>query len=501
MYENYFIDGKRFSLEGYEPLEQIYKDEHPHMIIMKSAQCGASEYCIGFSFYFPLHYSENVFYGMPAKDQIKDYVQGRVDPRIDESVRLQELIVSTDNTDLKRVGMNFIYFRGSQNRKQIKSVDAGCLILDEFDEMIQNHISIMEKRLGDSLYKIRKKISVPSHLEYGIHREWLGSDQHEYHLQCPTCKQWQIPAWDKNIWPAPTRERSAKTPDKVMLICCHCKTELDRKKPGKWIAMNPEAEKRGYRISKLIMPKTDLRELWIEYRDTINLQDFYNGNLGLPFAAEGGKLDDQILNACRRSEEEDKEFKKIERLDNCTMGVDIGNKINVRVSKKIKGKKEAVYIGTMKEFEDLDRLMNKYDVRRCVVDGLPETREATKFAERFPGRVFLAYYQLNDPHKTFEFKKKEKGTKAMKVLINRVRAMDETANRFIERLNRIPRDANLIPEYYDQLKAPQKVKVVNKSSGNEEHKYVENNKPDHYFHAEVYDDVADQKIQGNVEFL
>jgi hypothetical protein len=481
LHENYFIDGQRFGFEGWQPLEQVYYDTHPDMVIMKSAQCRISEYLIAYSLYFPLQNEENVFYAMPAKDQIRDFVQGRVDPRIDDSFRLQELIRKTDNTGLKQVGLNFIYFRGSQNTRQIKTVDAGLLILDEYDEMIQMNVPIMEKRLGDSKYKIKKRASTPTYFEYGIHQEYIESDQHEYFLKCDKCGKWQVPDWSKNITPAPTRDKATPIPDKVELICADCKAPLDRKQMGEWRAQNPGALKRGYHISKLIFAVTDLKALWIDYQTTRNLQDFFNGNLGLPYAVEGGKLDDLSLNACR-------EDYKIEKAVNCSMGVDVGDLLHVRVSMKDGDKKKAVFIGTRKHFEELDQLMKQFDVRHCIIDGLPETREAAKFAARFPGRVFLAYYLLKDPNKTFEFKRDDK---PMKVLINRNRAMDETGNRFIERENVIPMNANTIPGYYDQLKAPQRVKQIN-ADGNEVYNFVEGNKADHFFHAEVYDDIASQ---------
>lgn len=495
--ENYLIDGARFSLSGYEPLKDIYADNSKEIVVMKSAQCGASEWLIAFSFYFPSFYGENVFYGMPAKDQIKDFVQGRIDPRIDDSPKLQALIKSTDNIDLKRVGMNFIYYRGSQNRKQITTVDAGLLILDEFDQMVQSHVPIMEKRLGDSDVAMKRKISTPSIPEFGIHREYLASDQHECHLQCKGCYEWVAPDWSRNISPTPTRDRSAPAPEIVKLVCHKCGAELDRHKT-KWIAQNPGAAKRGYHISKLVMPRTNLLELWLEFRDTINLQDFYNGNLGLPFTIEGGQLTQADINACRRSAEEEKEFQAGAPHKNCTMGVDVGRLLHVRISKKPGELKQAVWIGAVKTFEDLRALMDRYDIRRCVVDALPETRKAVEFAEKYSGRVFLAYYDLSDPHKVFVF---DHSARPAKVRINRSRAMDMTSQNFYDRRTRLPSDADVAhTEYCDHMKAPQKAKVVDKN-GNEEYKYIENSKADHWFHAEVYDDIANQGPRLKAESL
>ena len=53
---------------------------------------------------------------------------------------------------------------------------------------------------------------------------------------------------------------------------------------------------------------------------------------------------------------------------------------------------QIVHLGIYKDWEELDRLMRNFKVSRCVVDALPETRNARAFAERHRGRVFLCYY-------------------------------------------------------------------------------------------------------------
>ena len=78
--------------------------------------------------------------------------------------------------------------------------------------------------------------------------------------------------------------------------------------------------------------------------------------------------------------------------------------------------------------------------------------------------------------------------------------MDETSNKFMERKTRIPNNADTIPGYYSQLKAPQRVKSIDKT-GNEIYTYVEGSQADHYFHAEVYDDIAGQQKPGTIEFI
>lgn len=493
MKRNYQIKGKPFSLEKRHPLEQVYADQSRDITIIKSAQCGISEYAVAASFHFMDQYGENVFYAFPAREQIKDFVQGRINPRIDESDYIRSLMVETDNTNLKQFGNYFIYLRGSQNRRQITTADAGFLVMDEFDDMIRAHISLMEKRLGDSRYKFIRRLGVPKHDEDGIHLFYLNSDRHEYFLTCQHCGHEFTPAWDKNISPAPSRIVSKPYPAEVFMVCDKCGERIDRSRPGRWIAQNPGAEARGYHISKLIFADTDLRALYIEFRETQNLADFFNSNLGLPFAVGGSQLDNLLLNRCRRTEEEERAVNEGKASD-FRLGADVGSLIYFEITGMIDGVEHVIEAGSVPDLDDLKPKMNKYDIPAAVIDGLPETRKAKEFAAAFPGRVYLSYYSITDPHKTVDFKNDEEYPK---VLVNRTRAMDEVVNQYYERSKRLPMHADLIPEFYDHMKAPKRIEVVDKN-GNKDYKYTEGNRPDHSFHAGVYAHVARQVIMPGI---
>src|SRR5262245_30482953 len=43
------IDGQRFSLARFAPLQAIYADEHPHSCVIKPAQRGVSEWAINYT--------------------------------------------------------------------------------------------------------------------------------------------------------------------------------------------------------------------------------------------------------------------------------------------------------------------------------------------------------------------------------------------------------------------------------------------------------------------
>jgi hypothetical protein len=76
------------------------------------------------------------------------------------------------------------------------------------------------------------------------------------------------------------------------------------------------------------------------------------------------------------------------------MGVDQGKDLHVVVGKRDPHKAgKIIHLGVYKDWEELDRLMRNFSVSRCVVDALPETRNARAFAERHRGKVYLCFYQ------------------------------------------------------------------------------------------------------------
>ena len=496
---NIYIEGLPLNLDKYPCLIPIYLDKSTDIVLQKSAQCGATEMAISKGIYFSDQKRENTFYGMPTDEGIGQLVQSRVNPRIEDSPYLRDRVINTNNIGLKQIGQNFMHFKGSKNRRQIITAAAGFLIMDEVDEMVQMHIPVMLKRLGNSAYKWTLALSTPSIPGYGINKMYLETDQMAWHNKCKYCGKWQTIDFFKNIKPTPQRATKL-TPDEiekldVKCVCKHCAKPLDNIGPGKWIALNPGAKKRGYQLSKLNTGQETLKTLWITFNETDNVQEFFNSDLGLPYVPEGGQLGDNDIESCYESESledtikrlnEDSDLKLKIKLDHCTMGVDVGSNLNYRISKIIEGHNRMVEIGIVKNFEDLDVKMEKYDISMCIIDALPETRKAEEFRARFPGRVLLAWYNLEDDKLVF---KREKGDRK-NIRINRTRAMDNTAEGFLTRHNVITRAAKHVDGYFDQLKAPVRVKKHDPKTGNEYYVYIEGSNADHYYHAEVYDDIA-----------
>jgi len=464
------IDDKPFRIKHQPFLEHIYEDQAQKMVIMKGAQVGVSEYAINKSLWF-LENCGDVLYVLPTDGDASDFSAGRINPAIEESSHLEELFTDVDNVGHKRAGNRNYYLRGSNSRSKLKSVPIDFLVLDEYDEMIQRNIPLARRRLDASPYKWELMISTPTFPETGIHAEYLKSDQHVWMVTCKACGEDQELTWPESV-------------KNGEFVCKACGEVIDRWN-GRWVSKNPGGSFRGYHISQLISPTITAKELEQEWNDAqgnaSKLEDFYNSKLGLPYVPEGDQLTADLVRKHKGG------YQTFETFAASVMGVDVGSELHYVISiQGESGKRTVIRAGTVQEFEELDLLMDRYSVYGCVVDALPETREARKFADRFPGKVYLAYY--TDPREGLRIDEKKS-----EVHIARTEAIDGCFSRFFNGTIEIPVD---VPEDFI-LQHTKLVRTYETNSKGQQVAVYRKIGADHYAHANTYCEIAFVNLKKN----
>ena len=172
-------------LQHLPALEAIARDDHPFVVVQKSAQTGLTELFVGLAFWAAattLGDRGNVLFLMPQQNQMDDFAQARFDRAIEESPDLQRLLQpltgkAADRLRLKRVGDGHIFLRGADNAHQVASVDADLVLLDEYDQMPDGTLERAETRLASSAQGRLRIASTPRFPEAGINGLFLQSDQ------------------------------------------------------------------------------------------------------------------------------------------------------------------------------------------------------------------------------------------------------------------------------------------------------------------------------------
>ena len=197
------------SLTHLPALAEIARDAHPLVVVMKSAQVGLTELEVNLA----LHTADtgyagrgNVLFLMPNQNQMDDFARSRFDRAIQDSAYLRERLQpepprrkGADSMRLKRVGDGYIYLRGADSQRQIASVDADLVILDEFDQMGEGVLELAEKRIASSRAGRIVVASTPRYPEAGIDALFRESDRRRYLLPCPSCGLEQALTWAANV--------------------------------------------------------------------------------------------------------------------------------------------------------------------------------------------------------------------------------------------------------------------------------------------------------------
>ena len=491
-------------------LAAIARDPHPIVVIQKAAQVGLTELLVNQALWAAdTAYAGrgNVLYLMPTQNLMDDFAQARFDRAIQDSAYLRGRLQpepparkGADSKRLKRIGPGYCFLRGADSRRQIASVDADLVILDEFDQMADGILPLAKKRLASSRAGRLYIASTPRFPEAGINALYRQSDQRHYHLPCPACGEEQPLTWDDNVDLA-----------RAVVVCRACRAAMNTAAVGRWVAAAPGNDQmHGYHLNRLYSPWLDLPTM-IEasYGTTpAEIQEFQNSDLGEVFVPEGGGLTLDVLDRCRADYGvEDYAGQP------CDMGVDVGKKLHVVIrehhfeSVRIEGgterrRKSAAprlwWTGEVDGFAALDDLMQRFHVQVCVVDAQPELHAAPQFADRHPGKVWLAYYGRHDSGIDV---RNGDWTSPATVHVNRTLAIDATFARFWDRTAVLPRDARRlverprreVGEYYRQLLALQRT-LERDAQQNWVARWTETGRGDHFAHAEVYcwlaDDIA-----------
>ncbi|MCF8110886.1 MAG: phage terminase large subunit family protein [Desulfobacteraceae bacterium] len=473
------LDGKPFSFHRHECLETPYRDIHPYQVEMKAAQVGNTTKAI-LRVIHACRYRNfrGILYLFPSAVDVADFSRSRLTPLIAENAEILEAgLQDTDSIGLKRLWGTNLYLRGMRSRVGLKSVPADFIAFDELDEAPPNAVDMAMERMAHSEFKEVMMLSNPTLPDYGIDKKFQETDQRYWLLKCPKCGEYTCL---EDTFPDCLAEFND---GRIVRLCQSCRDGELEPAVGQWIAKKPGViDKRGYHYSQLFSQFVDPADILHLFRTTNNLQDFYNLKLGLPYVEASNRLSRQeVLALC--------ENEGISGSDTgpCSMGVDQGKDLHVVIGKHTGGKKgRVIHLGIYRDWEELDGLMNRFRVSRCVVDALPETRKAREFAKRFTrGRVFLNYYSHHQKG-SYAWNERE-----MTVSCNRTESLDASHLDILNANISLPRECGIVAEFASHCNNVAKKLEEDEETGSKRYIYVKLG-PDHFRHAFNYEAMARQ---------
>jgi phage terminase large subunit GpA-like protein len=193
--ENTYIKGERFSFVDHEYQLAILQDPSREIVVRKCSQIGLTELSSrralaqcnimpGFT----------IIYTLPTASFANMFVKTRIDPMIDGSPALAAAVHNTtNNSEVKRFGESFLYFKGTRGVAAAISIPADGLVHDEVDFSDLEVITNYQSRLTHSKYKHKTSLSTPTVSGFGISAQFDQSRRHYNFCKCNHCNNFFVP--------------------------------------------------------------------------------------------------------------------------------------------------------------------------------------------------------------------------------------------------------------------------------------------------------------------
>ena len=107
----------------------------------------------------------DLMYGLPEQTEATfaaTLAKTRVNPVIQDSPYLKDMLTDTDNVEVKQLGTSYLYLKGAASSNAPISIPADALVHDELDFSDPLVISQYQSRLTHSPHKFKTKLSTPT---------------------------------------------------------------------------------------------------------------------------------------------------------------------------------------------------------------------------------------------------------------------------------------------------------------------------------------------------
>lgn len=299
------------ALSPVSPLERI--------VFMKGAQVGATESGSNWLGYIVHHAPGPVMAVWPTVDMAKRNSKQRIDPLIEESPVLAELISPSRSRDSgntilsKEFRGGVLVMTGANSAVGLRSMPVRYLFLDEVDgyprdvEGEGDAISLAEARTRTFARRKIFIVSTPTIAgASAIEREYEASDQRRYFVPCPHCQAMQWLRFERLRW-------TKGDPRTAAYYCEACEQPIPEHhktamlEVGKWqaTALDYRGKTAGFHLSSLYSPVgwrswADIASAWEaamakESGSAAAIKTFKNTELGETWVEEGEAPDWQRL--------------------------------------------------------------------------------------------------------------------------------------------------------------------------------------------------------------
>lgn len=196
------LDGKLLDFTAIHYFQrQILDDTARINNVIKPAQIGITTATIAYMLAaLATQRRMNIIYALPSASDAQKMSTTKINPLIYASPEVNRLLNSEVNSnELKQIGDNFLYIRGTKSETAALSVSADILVLDELDRCDPDTVKQFRSRLQASPHKIIRQFSTPTIEGVGISKEAETSRRFRHFCECKHCQHTWLPTYHNDI--------------------------------------------------------------------------------------------------------------------------------------------------------------------------------------------------------------------------------------------------------------------------------------------------------------
>jgi len=273
--DNIYVKGKPFSFKGRMYLPPVYDTEHRNLIVKFARQCEKSTMLANKMVVYQTALGPfNAMYVGPTQEQAANFSRNRFGPALKDSPHLRAAFFDEKQGIVDQVfnkklnNSSETYFRYAfHDAERCRGYSADGITIDEYQDILLEHIPVIEECMSHSPFKIRIYSGTPKSLDNGIEKTWQESTQNCWCVKCDHCSKWQrLGVWNIGL---------------TGPICKACGRSI-RIQNGQWVQFNRGALWDGFHVSHIMVPWVNWSEV-LEKREKYSEGKFMNEVMGESF--------------------------------------------------------------------------------------------------------------------------------------------------------------------------------------------------------------------------
>jgi len=315
--------------------------------------------------------------------------------------------VGEGNVLTRQLGESLFLFLWTSGKVSTESRPMDVVTLDECQEMALDQIDKVRARTGDSDVQFTLMLSTANMPDMDINFWYQQGTQEVWHTECDHCGTLSDLSDPGGVFPDKSigynsGDVAGAEVNEYIWTCPECGGWIEDPQRGRYIVQNPGANPKmqSFLLPRTISPRMTPRnmiEAWGRAKTGDQKKSYYNRTLARPYI-DADQLPVTMAHCLAAAEEGMRLGLRWENAGRDTFcGIDQMGSFNAVIVKKRlpDGRQATVHVEAVFDLDPFERcaeMMDQFGVSVCVVEQLPNVNDARRFANRFPGRVFLAGY-------------------------------------------------------------------------------------------------------------